>query len=188
MVSEGNPKPGSEPELHLLSNASEPLWKSLFHGLEDHFFPEKLPPLDLQSQPIAVKDIWGSYDYRKNGVLGSTAAHVVVMGLIIGATFITVRRPIPAAPKPQSVTKLIVPDDYPLKPAKTQAGGGGGGGDGDVLKASVGRLPKFSREQLTPPLAVSRNLTPKLPVEPTVIVPPDIKITTDDMPNLGDPK
>jgi periplasmic protein TonB len=188
MGPEGNLQPGNEPELHLLSDASEPLWKSLFQGLRDFFFPEKLPPLKLESQPIPVKDIWGFYDYRKNGVLGSTAAHVVVLGLIIGATFITIRRPIPAAPKPRAVTRLIVPDDYPLKPAKTQAGGGGGGGDGDVLKASVGRLPKFSMEQLTPPSAVLRNLTPKLPAEPTVIVPVDIKIAMNDMPNLGDPK
>jgi TonB family protein len=185
---EGNLQPGNEPELHLLSDASQPLWKSLFRGIEESFFPEKLPPLKLESQPIPVKDIWGFYDYRKNGVLGSTAAHVVLLGLIIGATFITIRRPIPAAPKPQSVTRLIVPDDYPLKPAKTQAGGGGGGGDGDVLKASVGRLPKFSMEQLTPPSAVLRNPTPKLPAEPTVIVLPDIKIAMNDMPNLGDPK
>jgi protein TonB len=185
---EGNPKPGSEPELHLLADASEPLWKSLFHGLEDRFFPEKLPPLKLESKPIPVKDIWGFYDYRKNGVLGSTAAHVVVMGLMIGATFITIRRPIPATSKPHVLTKVFVPDDYPLKPAKTQAGGGGGGGDGDVLRASVGRLPKLSMRQLAPPSAVLRNPAPKLPVEPTVIVPPDIKIFTNDMPNLGDPK
>jgi TonB family protein len=188
VYAEGNLQPRNEPELHLLSDLSQPLWKSLFHGLEDRFFPEKLPPLKLESQAIPVKEIWGFYDYRKNGVLGSTAAHVVVLGLIIGATFITVRRPIPAVPKPRAVTRLIVPDDYPLKPAKTQAGGGGGGGDGDVLKASVGRLPKFSMEQLTPPSAVPRNLTPKLPVEPTVIVPQDIKIAMSDMPNLGDPK
>jgi protein TonB len=189
MASEGNPKPGNEPELHLLlSDAIEPLWKSLFHGFEECFFPEKLPPLKLESKPIPVKDIWGFYNYRKNGALGSSAAHVVVIGLIIGATFITVRRPIPAAPKARVLTKVFIPDDYPLKPAKTQAGGGGGGGDGDVLRASVGRLPQFSMRQLTPPSAVVRNLTPKLQAEPTVIVPPDIKIAVNDMPNLGDPK
>jgi len=188
MPSEGNPKPGNQPELHLLSDAIEPLWKSLFHGLKERFFPEKLPPLKLESKPIPVKDIWGFYDYRKNGALGSTAAHVLVLGMVIGATFITIRRPIPAALQPQVLTRLIVPDDYPLKPAKTQAGGGGGGGDGDVLKASVGRLPKFSMQQITPPSAVLRNPTPKLPVEPTVIVPVDIKMAMKDMPNLGDPK
>jgi TonB family protein len=42
--------------------------------------------------------------------------------------------------------------------------------------------------QITPPAAVLRNPNPKLPVEPTVIVPPEIKLAMNDMPNLGDPK
>ena len=116
-------------------------------------------------------------------------AHVVVLGFIVGVTFITIPHPVPAAFKPQIDTKLIDLGDYPLKPAKTQAGGGGGGGDGDVLQASVGRLPKSSMRQITPPAAVIRNPTPKLAVEPTVIVPPDIKLAMNpNMPNLGDPK
>jgi protein TonB len=182
--------PANEPELHLLlGEAFEPLWKSMLHGFVEILFPEKLPPLRLQSKPIPVKDIWGFYSYRKNGVLVSTLVHAVVLGFIIGATFITVHRSAMAPPKLQNRTHLIFPDDYPLKPAKTQAGGGGGGGDGDPLQASVGRLPKFSMRQFTPPAAVIRNPTPKLPVEPTVIVPPDIKIAMNTkMPDLGDPK
>jgi TonB family protein len=35
---------------------------------------------------------------------------------------------------------------------------------------------------------VIRNLNPKLAVEPTVVVPPDIKVAMNSMPNLGDPK
>ena len=183
-----NPNPGKEPEVHFLLNGTfEPLWKSLFHGFEEFLFPEKLPPLKLESKPVPVKDIWGFHNYRKNGALGSTVAHVLALGLIIGATFITIRRPFPTAPKPQ-ITKLIDPGEYPLKPAKTQAGGGGGGGDGDPLRASVARLPKSSMQQITPPAAVLRNPNPRLPVEPTVIVPPDIKLAMNDMPNLGDPR
>jgi protein TonB len=184
-----NPLPGTEPKFRLLlEDTFEPLWKSLFYGFGEIFFPEKLPPLKLESQPIPVKDIWGFYSYNKrNGALGSTAAHVLVLGLIIGSAFITVHRPVPFARKPQTATKLIVPDDYPLKPAMTQAGGGGGGGDGDVLQASVGRLPRPSMQQIAPPAAIIRNPSPKLAAEPTVIVPPDIKMATNNMPDLGDP-
>jgi periplasmic protein TonB len=188
---EVNPNPSNEPELHLLLAADtfEPLWKSLFRGLDDFFFPKKLPPLKLESKPVPVKDIWGFYNYKKNGALGSTAAHVVVIALIIGGT-IFARRLVPQiVAKPSSTTALVDPGDFiPLKPAKTQAGGGGGGGDRDVLQASKGRLPKFSMQQITPPAAVIRNLNPKLAVEPTVIVPPDIKVAMNNMPNLGDPK
>jgi protein TonB len=190
---EVNPMPTEkEPELHLLlaPDTFEPLYKSLFHGLDDFFFPKKLPPLKLESKPIPVKDIWGFYNYKKNGALGSTAAHVVVLGLIIGGTILAHRWVTKVEAKPQSTTQLIDPGDFiPLKPAQTQAGGGGGGGDRDILKASQGKLPKFSMQQITPPAAVVRNLNPKLPVAPTVVVPPEIQIAqNNNMPNFGDPK
>jgi periplasmic protein TonB len=186
------PKAETEPELHLLlaPDTFEPLYKSLFRGLDEFFFPKKLPPLKLESKPIPVKDIWGFYNYKKNGALTSTAFHVVVIALIIGGTIFARRLVAKVEAKPQIETKLIDPGDFiPMKPAKTQAGGGGGGGDHDVLQASKGKLPKFSlKPQLAPPAAVIRNPDPKLAVEPTVIVPPDIKVAMNNMPNLGDPK
>src|SRR5277367_425912 len=179
------------PEVHLLlaPDTFEPLYKSLFRGLDEFFFPKKLPPLKLESKPIPVKDIWGFYNYKKNGALGSTVAHVIVLALIIGGTILGRRIVTQVSAKPQTATTLIDPGDYVLKPAKTQSGGGGGGGDRDVLQASQGKLPKFSlKPQLAPPSAVIRNQNPKPPVEPTVIVPPDIKVAMNTMPNLGDPK
>src|SRR5208282_1402699 len=118
----------------------------------------------LESKPIPVRDIWGFYNYKKNGALGSTVAHVIVIGLIIYGTILGRRMITKVVAKPQVETKLIDPGDYTLKPAKTQAGGGGGGGDHDVLQASKGRLPKFSMQQITPPAAVIRNMNPKLAV------------------------
>ena len=185
-----SPNPGKGPELHLLlaPDTFEPLWKSLLGGLDEFFFPKKLPPLKLESKPIPVKDIWGFYNYKKNGALGSTAAHVIVIALIIGGTILGRRIVTKVEAKP-AVTQLVDPGDFiPLKPAKTQAGGGGGGGDHDVLQASRGKLPKFALIQITPPAAVIRNPNPKLAFEPTVLGPPDIKVAMNNMPNLGDPK
>ncbi len=184
------PVAADEPELHLLlaPDTFEPLYKSLFRGLDEFFFPKKLPPLKLESKPVPVKDIWGFYNYKKNGALGSTIAHVIVIALIIGATILGRRIVTKVEAKPP-VTELIDPGEYTLKQSKTQAGGGGGGGDRDVLKASQGKLPKFSmKPQITPPAAVIRNLAPKLAVDPTVMVPPDLKVAMNSMPNLGDPK
>jgi periplasmic protein TonB len=179
-----------EPELNLLlaPEFEESLWKSLTRGLDEFLFPKKLPPLKLESKPIPVKDIWGAYNYKKDGAFGSTIAHVVVIGLIIGGTLLG--RRVVAKVEAKPVTTLIDPGDFiPLKPAKTQAGGGGGGGDHDVLQASRGKLPKFSMEpQITPPTAVIRNMNPKLAVEPTVMVPPEIKVAMNNLPVIGDPK
>src|SRR5580704_6816428 len=183
------PNPQNEPELHLLvpsSTFEESLWKSLFQNINDFFFPKKLPPLVLTSQPIPVKDIWGFYNYKKNGVLGSTGVHILLVLLIIGGTILA-RRLVKEIEKPTEVMTLIRPDDVPaLPPSKTKVGGGGGGGDRDKLQALKGKLPKQALEQITPPAVIVRNDHPKLAVEPTVVVPPQIKLASN-MPNLGDP-
>src|ERR1017187_7680407 len=114
---------GNEPELHLLlaPDTFEPLWKSLFRGLDEFFFPKKLPPLKLESKPIPVKDIWGFYNYKKNGALGSTVAHVIVIALIIGGTLLGKRIVAKAVAQPPSTTPLIDPGGYSPKPAQKQA-------------------------------------------------------------------
>src|SRR5579871_504022 len=163
--------PGREPELHLLlakDSFEEPLWKSLSRQLDDFFFPKKLPPLKLESKPEPVKDIWGFYNYKRGGALGSTGVHILIVALIVAGTMVA-RRVVSAAPPPKVTVTLVDPGPLPtLMPAKTQAGGGGGGGDRDVLKASAGRLPKFSMQPLTPPSAVIRVEHPKLEVPPSI--------------------
>src|SRR5258708_4520628 len=160
-----NPPAGAEPELNLLlskTTLEEPLWKSLFRNLDDFFFPKKQPPLVLTSKPIPVRDIWGFYDYKKNGVLGSTVVHVLVVAAIIGMTLLG-RRMVQQIAKPHETVTLVSPDDIPpLQPSKTQAGGGGGGGDRDKFQAPKGKLPKQWREQIPPPMMVVRNDNPKL--------------------------
>jgi TonB family protein len=182
--------PGQEPELHLLlsrDSFQEPLWKSLTRQLDEFFFPKKLPPLKLESKPIPVKSIWGDYNYWKDGALGSTGMHILLVGAIIAITLIGKHVVATAAPK-QQVTILTDPDLFPaLKPSKTLAGGGGGGGDRDVLQASKGKLPKLSMQQITPPAVVIRNDHPKLAVDPTIVVPPQVQLASNNMPNLGDP-
>ena len=167
--------------------------KSLFSSLRDNiktaFFPEKLPPLQLSSKPIKVRSIWGSYDYKQEGAGVSLAVHVVMIAGLIGLSIMS-SRAVKLDTKPQNVTSLTnddVPMDLPMTTKKgSQMGGGGGGGDRDKLDATKGKLPKFSMQQLAPPAVVIRNENPKLPVEPTVVVPPDIKIASN-LPNLGDP-
>jgi periplasmic protein TonB len=180
---------GPEPELHLLltnQTLDEPLWKSLLRNIDDFFFPKKLPPLVLTSKPIPVRDIWGFYNYKGRGAFGSTVIHVLALALIIAATYLG-RKMIDVA-KPKATVELITPDDIPALPtSKTRSGGGGGGGDRDKLQASQGRLPKQSMQQITPPAAVVRNLDPKLAVEPTIVVPPDIKLPQPNVLDLGNP-
>ncbi len=179
-----------EPELNLLlpnTTFEQPMWKSLVQNFEDFFFPKKLPPLVLTSKPIPVKDIWGFYNYKKNGALGSTIAHIILLSAIIGGTILG-RRIVSQITKPPETVTFLTSDELPtLQPSKTQSGGGGGGGDRDKLQASKGKLPKLSMEQITPPMVVVRNPNPKLAVDPTIVIPPQVKLSMPNLPNLGDP-
>jgi protein TonB len=126
---------------------------------------------------------YGTYAVRKNTFAVSFALHIVAAALIfMSARFAVQHR--------QEIKQIVVSgaidiSPYILPPAKTQAGGGGGGGDRDKLAASKGALPKLSDKQFTPPAVVVRNEAPQLPVAPTVVVPPQIKLPQG--PVLGDP-
>ena len=173
-----------EPELNLLMKDSVPsLWDSLSQNFKETFFPKKLPPLVLTSKPIPVKDIWGFYNYKKSGATLSMIAHIIVISAILIGTYYLGKKVIE---KPKETVTLLEPSDIPvMKPAKAPSGGGGGG-DRDKFQAPKGNIPKPAMEQITPPAIVVRNDHPKLAVEPTVVMPPQVKLAMN-APNLGNP-
>ncbi|HTS37662.1 MAG TPA: energy transducer TonB [Candidatus Solibacter sp.] len=130
--------------------------------------------------------IWGNYNnYRSNGVAISAALHVVLIVLLLSGIFVS--HQIVEKAQPRQVVTLIAPspDSYALPTAKKVVSGGGGGGDRDVIPAPKGRMPKVALQQITPPAIVVRNEKPKLTVEPTVVVPPQVHLADNHMPNLG---
>lgn len=184
-------KPHTEPEPQLSfllpTESDKPLWKSLFGNLNDFFFPKKLPPLVLTSKPIPVRDIWGFYDYKKNGAWGSVVVHLLALVVIVGGAILA-RRWVKAITHPQENVTLIAPEPVPtMQPSKKVVAGGGGGGAHEKLQATKGRLPKQDMQQITPPTVVVRNDHPKLAVTPTVVVPPQVKLASNNLPNLGNP-
>lgn len=185
-------RPIRQPELNLLvkqSDYDESLFKSLRRQIHERMHPEKLPPLQLTSKPVRVKNIWGAYDYKKGGATGSIVVHAIVIGALIFVSISGVK--VAKKIKEESVS-LIAPDISEYMPISNKAndtlGGGGGGGDRDKIVAPKGKLPKLAMEQITPPAMVIRNEHPKLAVEPTVVVPPQMKLPmAANMPNLGNP-
>jgi len=168
---------------------NESLWSSLASNVRAALFPEKLPPLQLTSKPVQVREIWDEDIYKKQSAGVSLAVHIaMVAGLI--AISIMGARAVKNMEKPRETVTLISPDltpQLPITPKKSVTmGGGGGGGDRDKLQAPKGKLPKLAMEQITPPAIVIRNDHPKLAVEPTVVVPPEIKMASN-LPNLGNP-
>ena len=152
-------------------------------------FARRLPerPQPKPRDPLAPIEIWGQYNnYRSTGLKGSVAVHIVLIGVILAGA--SVGHQVVTA-KPREVVTLIAPspDSYTMTPSKTAVSGGGGGGDHDHLQAPKGRLPKMAMQQITPPQIVLRNEKPKLAVEPTVVVPPQVHLAENRMPNLGVP-
>jgi TonB family protein len=152
-----------------------------------------LPPLQLTSRPVRVRNLWGFYDYRRPGAVWSAVVHVLLIGALLTVSWAGLRTAKAIVPQtqPQEVTLLAPAADQllPLSRKKNDTlAGGGGGGDRDKLPAPKGKLPKFSMQQITPPAVVIRNTNPKLSAEPTVVMPPDVKLPlANNMPNLGDP-
>ncbi len=180
----------SEEELDLLppKNLNQGLLSSLASNVKEAFFPEKLPPLQLTSRPVRVREIWGEYGNRKASGTISVMLHVLAIAGIV-ALSLTGAKVVQEVKKDQHVTLLNpdLTDLLPMQPKKMPSmAGGGGGGDRDKIEAPKGKAPKLAMQQITPPAMVIRNDHPKLAVEPTVVVPPTVKLASN-MPNLGDP-
>ena len=174
------------PEPHLLNEVvDEPVWKSIFQNLLGLFRREKLPPLVLTSTPVAVVDPFRVKRSPASSAI-SAAVHILIIALIAWIIIETQMHPRPKPPAPQ-VAAVDISAFRPIAPKQEAMGGGGGGGAHEMVQAPKGKLPKFSENPITPPMIV-RNENPKLAVEPTIKMPPNIQLPNANMPNLGDPR
>lgn len=113
----------------------------------------------------------------------SIGAHAAAFALIAFVVFAGGKAIV--VPTKAPVTAVALRPYIPPNPGNQAAGGGGGGGAHELIEASRGRLSKLDRVQITPPQIV-RNDQPKLPAEPTLVV-PQIKVPDDKLPDIGMP-
>jgi TonB family protein len=166
---------------HLLAPELEQKWiVTFFRDLKDAINPPKLPPLEVTSKPVELKELGGLYDGNetKSGLV-SILIHVGVVAL---ALFIGTFKPVQKLIQ-EHVTLIAPPLDNYQPPKKVSQQGGGGGGARSPLEASKGKLPQISHKQFTPPRV--DPVDAHLPMVPTIIAdtaPPNI-----NSPNYGDP-
>jgi len=185
-----DPNSGVSADVHLqrllASSVEEPWFKSLARNIQETINPPKLPPLEVTSKPVPVKDIWGLYGHKKQSGLMSLAVHGTVVVLLF-----TVLSNKAVQVKMKEAVHLVAPDLAPfipdVQPKKQVMQGGGGGGDRSPTPASKGRAPKFAARQFVPPAAVVNNPNPILLMDPTLIGPPDVKLPNNNMNVWGDP-
>ena len=166
----GTPPIKQDDELNLLlaPEVEEPFFRSLARNIKELIHPPKLPPLELTSKPVAVKEIWGNHagEERRAG-LTSFVIHVCIIALLF---VLGTNKAVQQVVKQQ--IDLIAPDLAPYKATikKDTMHGGGGGGDRSPTPVSKGKLPKLANKQFVPPM-ISHVENPKLVMDPTLIIP-----------------
>jgi periplasmic protein TonB len=124
------------------------------------------------------------YASPKRSVLFSGLLHAAAIILVLIATRVppsTIHRAV------RSV--LLLPRDIDASAPmvlRPQVGGGGGGA-GAPMPASRGRLPRPSLRQFTPPQVEALNESPRLTMEPTILVSPDVVLPKVDLAQYGIP-
>jgi protein TonB len=159
--------------------------QGFWRNLRDAIAPPQLPPLKVSSKPVAVRPL-----FAKDRLFGrSQAVSLGLHALLAVLILVPIAHTIQQKAQSPSVDVTYLPSSYPLKlPAgKDIARGGGGGGERMPEPPSRGKLPRWSMTQITPPMAVPRNPDPKLPSEPTLLGPPDLKAPSTNDANFGDP-
>ena len=156
---------------------------SLVQNFRDAFFPEKLPPLVLESQPIAVAN---PMDVKRDPKTVGTAVglHALIFLLIFWISSRVIKTVVATKPK---VTEISFDVPAPQPPVKITAPKpmGGGGGARDIAPVTAGRLPKFSPTPIVPP-STPPKIPPKLAVDPAINVQTNVHMTSN-LPNLGVP-
>jgi hypothetical protein len=90
----------------LVSQVEEPWYRSLYQSLKELFNPPKLPPLELTSKPVAVKEIWGLYGRQGKSFMMSTGFQIAVVALLF-----TVFSAKPVQNAVKATVSLILPPD-----------------------------------------------------------------------------
>jgi protein TonB len=169
--------------LLLPASLDTPWYRSLWSSIHECLKPG-IPSLDVTSEPVLVRNIWGQFGRQKKSWVMSLALQSAAVLLLFAASTKTVQRVVHFIP-------LLDPNLVPYQPKQTAVKdamqGGGGGGDHSMLPASKGRLPKAALKQFTPPLAVIHNTDPKLTMEASIIAPPDVRLPEVNLAQYGDP-
>ena len=181
------PKVGNRP----VNKRLEVDWGGNFGGfieqVKEFFSPTKVA-MPAGIKPVQVKDIWSKDENFGWTQAIAFAVHACIIALLV-VPFITNMLPATTQAKNTvDVTPLDISPYVPkLPPGSKPAGGGGGGGDRSPLPPTKGHAPRFSMTQFAAPTAVIKNPQPKLPMEATLLGPPDLKVPNVNLPNMGDP-
>jgi TonB family protein len=166
----------------LAPDTTIPWYRSIFANVAEALHPERLPPLEVTSKPVAAQDmpahdLWGLYRAdRKSGIM-SVAVHVGLFCLLWSITTSP-----PAVQLAKQVTLYLAPPE-PVHAVEVKLARGGGGARAIKSPVAVASLPpKPVMRHFTPPPE-----RPPVPRPPLLLTPPEWVGTTDPGANYGNP-
>lgn len=148
---------------------------------EKHAPVMQLASANTASLPSLFGKAWSGYPVRRSNMALSFALHAIMV-LAVSAGLVMVKSMSPQIDTHPSVTVRLEP--YPFPVGSTTNHGGGSGGAAEKVTASKGPAPQAEREQRTPPIVLP-NHQPRIPMEASVIAPPDM--TVPKTRQVGDP-
>jgi periplasmic protein TonB len=129
-------------------------------------------------------DIWQDYQLQRASWINSVLVHALaILALVLPYYISQMLNPVKQA---KSEIVDISPYLPQLPPSANKAGGGGGGGARTPTPPSKGKAPEFAVNQMAPP-EVMPKIKPLLPVPPTLLGPPQLKLPQVASNNFGDP-
>ena len=140
-----------------------PWYKSIAGNIRELIHPEKLPPLELTSKPVPVKDLWGQGTNPKALASSLLVQAIGVALLLLLSTNAKVQKTI--------ANVVLIAPAPPPKPIPVKPNQGGGGGARSPLPAMKVELPKPAPKVFTPPLVAIDH--PALVLDASLIAPPD---------------
>lgn len=182
------PAAARQPSHSRMLNEQRSMLAMFWENVRDAVAPPKLPPLQVTSKPVKVKDIWSKDPQARPAQLVSFAVHCLVIALLLAPVVNEFSAATVKADRIVLSATEIAPY-VPKQPGAKKAQGGGGGGERNPIPASKGKAPRFAmNQQLAPPQVVIKNPNAALSVEPTLYGPPELKLPNSSLPNWGDPR
>jgi periplasmic protein TonB len=159
---------------------------SLWVNVHDALFPERQPPLRLTSRPVRVSDPLAV----KRGPASSVMAlclHGLLIAFLLWLSLMP--HPRPAVKKMHITTITFQPYIPPVTPpAPKSMGGGGGGGEHKIIEPIKGKVPPVQVQKLRVAPQIIRVSHPLLPMQPSIVMPKNLKMPDSPMPNMGMPQ
>lgn len=180
---------GEQPQVPLPLSGQRPWFREFPSQIQALLSSPRGAAAGYNSRATDFPDLWQDYLPNPYSWANSLLVHLLaVTALLLPFAIKDVIHPAPIPGRLFNITPIVFPFQQ-LHGDADKTSGGGGGGVRSPLPASRGALPPFARTQFTPPMVTIPKVVPLLPMQPTLVGPPELKLPEMKLDMAwGDPK